>query len=128
MRWILFITMAIVVPLPWFLLLLGGIVPLIAMLLNIFCCLRGFEWDLCIIIVGNLIHLAVWGAVLFGLSTVAARLVKKLPRVWQVLTIVVIVFGLGGLAFLPLYSVGDVGGGYTGAVNLCQLLESRALW
>jgi hypothetical protein len=118
-RWILFVAMAFTVPVLWFLLVAVGFIPLIGIAFSFFSGLPKLEVFL---LAGNGINLVVWGIFLYYVAGVVARKIEKAPAKWRLPIVGVVLLALGVLPFLPIYGVGDCGGGSKNSLNLYQLL------
>jgi hypothetical protein len=129
-RWTLFVAFALTVPVLWFVLFGGGLIPLIAILLGLLSTLSWLKLDVVPIVIMDGINLILWGAVLFFVAGLCARAIERAPQSWRPAIIGIVLLALVGLTFLPIYTVGDAGGGGTGGmVNLYRLLSnSHALF
>jgi hypothetical protein len=98
LRWLLFGVMTATAPALYFLFVVGGFLPLayIAWMTV----LDPSLW------IANLIHLAIWGAIFYGVAWLAAKLLARLPQIARVGALAVLCGGLVWTALQPIYGVG----------------------
>jgi hypothetical protein len=91
--------MCATVPVLYFMFVIGGFLPLIAIVAMSF---TG-EWGFVLI---NAIHVLIFGAAFYWIAKVVSRKIASLPRAWRVPGFVTVSIALVAISFLPLYGVG----------------------
>ncbi len=98
-KWILFCLMFVTVPVLYFMFVIGGFLPLIAIVAASF----GGEWGFALF---NAVHVLIYGAVFYWIAKVVSKRLALLPQTWKVLGFATVSIALVTISFLPLYGVG----------------------
>lgn len=98
-KWILFGLMCATVPVLYFMFVIGGFLPLIAIVAMSFTGVWGFA-------LFNAFHVLIYGAAFYWIAKLVARKLALLPRTWKVLGFATVSMALAAISFLPLYGVG----------------------
>lgn len=98
-KWVLFCLMAATVPVLYFMFVVGGFLPLIAIVALMFEGVWGFK-------LFNAIHLVVYGLLFYWVAKVVSRRLSLLPRRWKILGFAGISVALVAISLLPVYGVG----------------------
>jgi len=98
-KWILFGLMGATVPVLYFMFVIGGFLPLIAIVAMSFTGTWGFA-------LFNAIHVLIYGAAFYWIARVVSKKLAMLPRRWKVLGFATVSMALAAISFLPLYGVG----------------------
>ena len=117
MKWVLFCLMAATVPLIYFMFVVGGLLPLIAIMAMSFSGVWGFK-------AFNAVHLALYAPVLYWIAKILSRRLSSLSQRSKVVLFVGISIVLVASSFLPLYSLGH---NESQSVNLYRLFNSGLL-
>ena len=111
--WLLFAAMAVTVPLPYFMFVIAGLLPLVVVLWLMTTGGWGFK-------LFNAIHLVIYAPLLYMLAWFLARRLGALPARVRTLATLACALAIGALGALPLYGVGH--NVYT-PVNLYRLFQ-----
>ena len=98
-KWILFCLMCATVPVLYFMFVIGGFLPLIAIVAMSFTGTWGFA-------LFNAIHVLLYGAAFYWIAKVVAKKIASLPGTSKVLGFATAFMALVTISFLPLYGVG----------------------
>jgi hypothetical protein len=98
-KWILFGLMCATVPVLYFMFVIGGFLPLIAIVAMSFTGVWGFA-------LFNAFHVLIYGAAFYWVAKVVSKKIASLPRTWEVLGFAATIIALVSISFLPLYGVG----------------------
>ena len=98
-KWILFGLMCATVPVLYFMFVIGGFLPLIAIVAMSFTGTWGFA-------LFNAIHVLIYGAAFYWVVKVVSNKLASLPRAWKILGFATVSLALVSISFLPLYGVG----------------------
>jgi len=117
MKWVLFCLMAATVPVIYFMFVVGGLLPLIAILAMSFTGVWGFK-------LFNAVHLAIYAPVFYWIAKIVSRRLSALSQRSKFALFVGISIVLVASSFLPLYSLGH---NESQSVNLYRLFNSGLL-
>jgi hypothetical protein len=99
MKWGLFCLMAATVPVLYYMFVVGGYLPLIAIVALSFRGVWGF-------VLFNAVHLLIYGALFYWVAKAVARRLALLPHMWSLLGFASLSIALVAISFLPLYGIG----------------------
>ena len=105
--------MVTTVPVLYYMVVIGGYLPLIAIIALSFSGVWGF-------VLFNAVHVVIYGALFYWMARVIARRLAALPRAWSIAGFAGISTALVAIAFLPVY---DVGHHESTSVNLYRLFH-----
>ena len=111
--WLLFVAMAATVPLPYFMFVIAGLLPLVVVLGLMTTGVWGFK-------LFNAIHLVIYAPLLYMLAWFLARGLGVLPAGVRILVTLACAIAIALLGALPLYGIGH--NSYT-PVNLYRLFQ-----
>jgi hypothetical protein len=112
-KWVLFCLMACTVPVLYYMFVIGGFLPLIAI---VALCFRGV-WGF---VLFNVIHLAIYGALFYWLARFISRRLALLSDGWRIAGFAALSSALVAIAFLPVYGIGHH---ESQSMNLYQLFR-----
>jgi hypothetical protein len=118
MTWLLFGLLATTVPLFFFLVVVGGFVPLIGIV-----ALAVYDGTIGMIVFCG-IHLVVYGTPLYFAARFTTRWLYSLEPRWTIAGFLLVSAIAAGISFLPLYSLGH---NASDGMNLYQLFASDVL-
>ena len=98
-KWILFGLMFATVPVLYFLFVIGGFLPLIAIVALSF---RGV-WGNALF---NALHVLIYGALFYWIAMMVSRRLAMLPEAWKLAGFAILALALVAISFLPLYGLG----------------------
>lgn len=114
-KWVLFGLMAATVPALYFMFVIGGFLPLIAIAAISFTGTWGFK-------LFNAIHIVIYGLLFYWVAKLVSRRLSLLPRWWKNAGFAALSIALVSISFLPLYGVGH---NVFQFVNLYQLYDTH---
>ena len=100
MRWLIFLGLAAFVPLFYYLAVVGGFLPYGGILVIGLRHLTDASF-----LIFSLIHLTVYGALLYWLAGVITRILLKLPKTLAWVATAVVLILLAGVGAMPLYGI-----------------------
>jgi hypothetical protein len=112
-QWVLFGLMVTTVPVVYYMFVVGGFLPLIAIAAMSFHGVWGF-------VAFNVVHLLIYGALFYWVAKVIAKRLALLPPTWRIVGFAAISAALVAISFLPLYGVGHH---ESQSVNLYRLID-----
>ena len=98
-KWVLFGLMASTVPVLYFMFVIGGFLPLIAIVALSFQGVWGF-------MLFNAVHVLIYGALFYWIAKLISGRLALLPAAWKLIGFAGLSAALFALSFLPLYGVG----------------------
>jgi hypothetical protein len=114
-KWTLFSFMATTVPVFYYMFVVGGFVPLIAIVAMTVFDIGG---------VFNVVHILIYGALFYWIAKAVSGRLARLSRIGRITGVACISAALLGVAFLPVYSLGHH---ESQTVNLYQLFHGNYL-
>jgi hypothetical protein len=117
-KWLLFCLLATTVPVVYFMFVVGGFLPLIAIVVFT---VRDNVWGARLF---DALHLAVYAPLFYWLAKTLARWLSLLSPRWSFLGFVGIAIVLLAISFLPLYGVGH---NQSPGVNLYRLFRGGVM-
>lgn len=109
--------MVTTVPVLYYMFVIGGYLPLIAIVALSFTGVWGF-------ILCNVVHILIYGALFCWIAKVISKRLALLSHIWKIVGVACISTALFDISFLPVYSVGHHD---SQAVNLYRLFHSNLL-
>ena len=97
-RWLLFFGLTAFVPLPYYLAVVGGLLPYGGMLLI---AIRNLSNESLLLF--SLAHLTIYGVALYWLAELITRLLVRLVDVYMWITTAVVLLLIAGMGLLPIY-------------------------
>jgi hypothetical protein len=114
MKWGLFCLMAATVPVLYYMFVIGGFLPLIAIVAFSFRGVWGF-------VLFNAVHLLIYGALFYWVAAIVSRRLALLPRTLRFVGFASLSIALVAISFLPVYGVGHH---ESQSVDLYRLFDS----
>lgn len=108
------------VPVLYYMFVIGGFLPLIAIVALSFLSFTG-AWGF---VFFNLVHILIYGALLYWIAKVVSKQLARLSHKWKIVSVACISTALCGISLLPVYSAGHH---ESQAVNLYRLFHSDLL-
>jgi hypothetical protein len=113
MKWVLFCLMATTVPVLYYMFVVGGFLPLIAIAAMSFRGVWGF-------VLFNALHLLIYGLLFYWVAKLIVKWLGVLPKPWRFVGFAGVAAALAAIAFLPVYGIGHH---ESQSVNLYRLLH-----
>ena len=113
MKWVLFGLMATTVPVLYYMFVVGGFLPLVAIAAMSFQGVWGF-------VLFNAVHLLIYGVLFYWVAKLITKGLAVLPRPWRVVGFAGVAAALAAIGFLPVYGIGHH---ESQSVNLYRLLN-----
>lgn len=98
-KWVLFCLMAATVPVLYFMFVIGGNLPLIAIVAISFSGVWGF-------VLFNAVHLVIYGLLFYWVAKLLSRRLSLLSQRWKIAGFAGLSIALVAISFLPVYGVG----------------------
>lgn len=98
-KWLLFCLMAATLPVIYFMFVIGGFLPLIAIAAISF----SGAWGSMLF---NVLHLVIYSLLFYWAARFIARRISMLAPQWRIAGLAVISIALAAISFLPIYGVG----------------------